>query len=295
MPFAGEGEFFSPDSVLSHCKGALLPMFGTKEAALLRLLCREFKEAVAEIPWEDNRRVILGSVAGWRACFPIARTANVSVYDHYNKSGRRTQVTDADFVHFVGLKRLNMSRCMRITDAGFVHLKGIHTLDMIDCHQPTITDAAFTHLKGIHTLNMWGCYQSTITNAAFSHLKGVHTLHMSLCTQPTITDAAFSHLKGIHTLDMSYCTQPTITDAAFSHLKGIKYFSMHHCTQPTITRAAFEHLKGVRLGDLSGCTLAMIAGAEEAGVISKERAERDKRGASDYVPPVVLGVLNNDY
>ena len=36
MPFAGDGEFFSPDSVLSHAYGALLPMFTTKEATVLR-------------------------------------------------------------------------------------------------------------------------------------------------------------------------------------------------------------------------------------------------------------------
>ncbi len=35
MPFVGEGEFFTPDSVLSHCYGALLPMFTTKEATTL--------------------------------------------------------------------------------------------------------------------------------------------------------------------------------------------------------------------------------------------------------------------
>ena len=77
IPFAGEGEFFTPDSVLSHCYGALLPMFDTQEATTLRLLCREFKEAVADFPWEDEKTVILGDVAAWRACFPRARWANV--------------------------------------------------------------------------------------------------------------------------------------------------------------------------------------------------------------------------
>ena len=70
MPFAGESDPWSPDSVLSHCSGALLPFFDTKEATVLRLLCREFKEAVGQIPWEDEKTVIKGSVAAWRACFP---------------------------------------------------------------------------------------------------------------------------------------------------------------------------------------------------------------------------------
>ena len=78
MPFAGESDPWSPDSVLSHCSGALLPMFDTKEATVLRLLCREFKETVAQFPWEDDETVIRGSVAAWRACFPKARWANVT-------------------------------------------------------------------------------------------------------------------------------------------------------------------------------------------------------------------------
>jgi len=77
IPFAGEGELFTPDSVLSHCYGALLPMFTTKEATTLRQLCKEFKSTVADFPWEDEETVIKGSVAAWRACFSRARWANV--------------------------------------------------------------------------------------------------------------------------------------------------------------------------------------------------------------------------
>ena len=54
IPLAGDpiywvdGGFVSPDSILSHAKGALLPFFTTKDATVLRSLCREFKEAVTE-------------------------------------------------------------------------------------------------------------------------------------------------------------------------------------------------------------------------------------------------------
>ena len=93
MPFAGESEVWSPDSVLSHCYGALLPMFDTAEALVLRQLCREFKTTVADIPWEDDETEIKGSVASWRACFPRARWANVSHRDW--GGGRMTPVVDA--------------------------------------------------------------------------------------------------------------------------------------------------------------------------------------------------------
>jgi hypothetical protein len=63
IPFAGESDPWSPDSVLSHCFGALLPCVGTEGATTLRLVCREFKSAVADFPWEDKTSVIRGSVA----------------------------------------------------------------------------------------------------------------------------------------------------------------------------------------------------------------------------------------
>ena len=241
MPFAGEDEFFSPDSVLSHSYGALLPMFDTAEATVLRQVCKEFKDTVADFPWEDEKTVIRGSVAAWRACFPKARWASVS---QWGKKGRKTPLVDADFVHFVGLRRLNMSYCRDVTGAAFVHLKGIQSLDMSGCNQLTITDKAFVHLKGIHTLNMAFCSQYTITGAAFAHLKGIHTLNMTCCSQDTITDTTFVHLKGIHTLNMGGCGHATITDAAFVHLKGVHSLSLFWCTQ--LTSAVFTHLKGVK-------------------------------------------------
>ena len=204
FPLAGnpidwvEGDFVSPDSILSHAKGAFIPFFSTEDATVLRALCKEFKEAVTEHKWRDEDTKIKSRVGSWRACFPAAEVANV----RGDYSGDE-KVSDEDFRHFAGLKSLNMSSCSLVTDAAFVHLKGIHTLDMSWCNQPIITDGAFVNLKGIHTLDMSRCDQPTITDGAFVHLRGIHTLDM-YARQPTITDGAFVHLKGIHTLKKSY-------------------------------------------------------------------------------------------
>jgi hypothetical protein len=228
IPFAGEGEFFTPDSVLSHCYGALLPLFTTKEATTLRQLCREVKSTVAEFPWEDEKTVIRGSVAAWRACFPRARWANVMEYSRYNnETGRRNSVVDADFVHFVGLRRLNMSYCTSVTDAAFSHLKYIHTLNMTFCTQVTITDAAFAHLKGIHTLEMANCSQHTITDVAFFHLKGIHSLSLWCCTQ--LTSNVFIFLKGVKVLDLGRCPQLVPTDA----IRGVELLGLYGCPRST--------------------------------------------------------------
>ena len=77
IPLAGGGE----ETLLSEVGFALLPLFSTRDACALRLVCREFLAAVSEHPWEDSETVIKGSIAAWRACFPHARCANVQQRD----------------------------------------------------------------------------------------------------------------------------------------------------------------------------------------------------------------------
>ena len=205
-------------SVASHC---LFGFFSTKEACVLRAVCREARDAVAAHPWADAETVILGNLASWRACFPLAVAANVS---------ERDDLKDADFAaHLRGLRTLNMRFCHGITDTAFTHLRGIHTLDMGGCFQRSITDAAFANLRSIHTLNMSRCSQLGITSAAFTNLRGIQRLYMMDCSQRTITDAAFANLRGIHALNMGGCTQATITGVTFEHLSGVCVLGMHRC------------------------------------------------------------------
>ena len=93
-------------TLLAECSSALLEFFYTPEACALRLVCREFQAAVAAHPWEDMDTVILGSIGGWRACFPQARCATLG---RWGSECRSTPVVDADFVHFEGLWELDMS------------------------------------------------------------------------------------------------------------------------------------------------------------------------------------------
>ena len=201
IPLVGGGQ----ETLLSEVGSQyLLPLFTTRDACALRLVCREFLAAVTEQPWEDSETVIQGSIAAWRASFPRARAANVQQWVR-SGSTRSASVVDADFVHFEGLRELYMASCKDVTDAAFVHLRGIHKLEMSHCTQAGITNAAFAHLRGIHTLHLHHCNQVGITDAAFAHLCGIHTLGMQSCIQAGITDAAFVHLRGIHMLDIQGC------------------------------------------------------------------------------------------
>ena len=251
--------------LLAECPGALLQYFDTRVACLLRLVCREFQAAVAAHPWEDRETVILGSIGGWRACFPRARCANVRTYDWPSGEGvvRSTPVADSDFVHFAGLWELDMTNCMAVTDAAFAHLRGIRVLNMSFCSQPTISDAGLAHLVGIQKLCIAGYWQATLTDAAFAPLRGIRTLNISQC--PQFTHAAFAHLEGIHTLLMWACNQPAITDAALAHLKGIKCLVLWGCSIP-FTDAGLAHLKGIKRLHMWGANAASIAAARDLGL-----------------------------
>ena len=251
-------------TLLAECTGALLQFFDMRQACVLRLVCREFQAAVAAYPWEDRATVILGSIGGWRACFPRARCANVRMWVPGGVGVvRHTPVVDADFVHFVGLWELNIARCRAVTDAAFVHLRGVRMLDMSYCSQPTISDAGLAHLVGIQKLSIWACDQPTLTDAAFAPLRGIRVLNMSFC--PEFTDAAFAHLKGIHTLIMGRCHQPTITDTALAHLKGIKCLVLHNCSIP-FTEVGLVHLRGITRLQMLGADDASIASARDLGL-----------------------------
>jgi hypothetical protein len=251
VPLAGGGQ----ETLLSEVGFVLLPLFSTREACALRLVCREFLAAVTEQPWEDGETAIQGSIAAWRACFPRARSANVARYTFTGGEVRKAPVVDADLVHFEGLRELNMMRCVDVTDAAFVHLRGIHSLEIGGC--TLLTDAALAHLAGIQRLGMSNCRR--ITDAAFVHLRGIQVLNVMHCTQ--LTDAAFVHLRGIKTLYMNGCDQPAITDAAFVHLRGIRTLVMEHCTQATITGATFSSLAGIGALCLDTCSAEVKAAA----------------------------------
>ena len=251
VPLAGGTQ----ETLLSEVGPVLLPFFTTRDACALRLVCREFLAAAREHPWEDRGTAIQGSIAAWRACFPYARCANVGRYALMDGAEvRKARVYDADFVHFAGLRELNMARCADVTDAAFAHLRGIHSLEVFDCS--LITDAAIAHLAGIQRL---GLGASGITDAAFVHLRGIQLLDIEHCEQ--LTDAAFIHLRGIKTLFMGGCHQPAITDAAFVHLRGIRTLVLDHCSQATITGATFSSLAGSETLCLHDCSAEVVAAA----------------------------------
>jgi hypothetical protein len=177
------------ERVLPAVGHAIFDFITTCDATQLRACGTDCRNAVAAHKWHDLRTRIRSRFPAWRACFPRATAANVSGYWREWCDEPNTWVTDADFVHFAGLRELRMNYCERVTDAAFAHLAGIHTLSMNGCDQGTITDAAFVHLAGIHTLNMSFCDQPSITGAGLAHLAGVVKLYVGRCNSGTVKAA----------------------------------------------------------------------------------------------------------
>ena len=103
-------------TVMSAASDALLPFFSTREARDLRLVSRECLGAVARHPWADRATRIAGSVAAWRASFPRAKVANVTMFP-YGPNRRSTSIVDADFVHFEGVSGAESVYMNYCTDA----------------------------------------------------------------------------------------------------------------------------------------------------------------------------------
>ena len=269
-------------TLLSVVAPTILSFFSTADALALRLICREFTEAVSRHPWAE-RTVIRGRIAVWRACFPRAICANVSRRNPWYKGGRRAEVGDEDFAHFAGLHELWIDSAFGLTNAAFAHLGSVKVLHMHSVSFDKLTPEAFAHLISLRELSLGTSSARAqvvsdlffaqlkrqlrtlrlrargITGAVFAHFRGIENLDMSGCL--VASDAVFEHLKGIKKLDMSLCNQATITDAAFEHLKGIQRLYMSGCNQATITDAAFEHLKGIQKLDMSLCNQATITDA----------------------------------
>ena len=193
IPLAGGVD----ETIMSEVSAVILPYFTMAEATALRLVCREFLEAVRDYQWEDSKTVIKGSIGAWRGSFPRARCANVRK-EAWVPGCRRAPVVDADLVHFVGLRVLNMSYCTQLTDAAFVHLRGIDTLVMEGCSQATITGDAFEHLAGAQALGMWGCRAAQVATARSLELRA-NTMPCAPCRmQYTFEDSGWNGVGGSH-------------------------------------------------------------------------------------------------
>jgi hypothetical protein len=205
-----------PHTLLSSCRGLLLPCLDTHSALPLRATCREARDAVALHPWATRDAPIRGSVARWRACFPRALCANFSSYMaylyHHNRS---SPLRDEDCAHLEGLRQLDISGCTALTSAAFSHFSALRHLDMTGCDQAALGSAALVHLGRLEVLCVAECTQ--LAGAPFAPLQRLRNLDMS---NTTLGDEALAHLPAIDTLNVIGCTH--LTAAAVAVLQRVR-------------------------------------------------------------------------
>ena len=236
-------------TILSTICNELLPFFSSADILPCRLVCREFRDTIADYPWKDIHTTVRGRTDLWKKCFPKAKAINL------NQTYRRTHVRDEDISHLRGLNYINISFCHHITDNAFEFLEDYKCILMNNC--PQITNKAFKHLIGIKRLEMSYC--PLITTRAFYYLKGIKYLNLIDCQK--INDSAFRHLKGIIELNIACCKQ--LSDKAFVHLDGIRALNMMRCNQKSITPEIFKHLKGIQFLIMNECSDELISAAQD--------------------------------
>ena len=148
LPLAG-GD--AARSILSAVSDALLPFFSTREARALRGVCREFRAAVAAFPWHDAATRIRGSLAAWRASFPLARAANAA---------QRALDDDADWQCLAGegrMRELVVACCGGVTDARLARFRLLERLDARECTE--FSRRGLAALKELDRADLRGCVQ----------------------------------------------------------------------------------------------------------------------------------------
>ena len=147
----------------------------------------------------------------------------------------RTGITDEQLVHFIGVKKINLSFCSKITDKGLAHLKDVIYINLRGCS--LITDAGLAHLAEVEEIGLTDCL--LITDAGLAHLKDVKNINLTGCSK--ITDVGLAHLKDVISIILSGCKK--ITDAGLVHLEGVNKIVLYGCKN--ITDKGLTNLKGV--------------------------------------------------
>lgn len=226
----------------------LLRFFTMREARELRLVSREFKHNVEVTPWNDLTSMIglrsyhfVGPcIRLWRECFSQAIAACILSY-------REHRLYDEDFIHFQGLRTLDISGCSGFTDAASPHLQELHTLKMSGCSG--FTDAAFPYLQGLRTLDMSDC--TGFTNAAFLYLHKLVTLTITGCA--SITNDTLVHFRGICSLKLGWGHELITVAECERQLRGITSLQFprltHPLIQPLMTSDTTAALRQIEEGD----------------------------------------------
>ena len=264
----GSNDASQGKTILSELHGphsvglGIFGFFTTREANVLRLVCKEMKSAIAEAEWNDMDTLIK-NVPKWTACFPKARSAYVNdLYDYgfdFSVEDHSLDVPEDHFRHFANVRKL----CLKNMACSNKALRFLVNLREIECiNNINITDEGLASLPNLHSYKLDGNFSdAAFANKDFRHIKKMDLKHCrrvsidlvrkltnltSLDVPGTcISDDMLPNFRGIHTLRTSYANI-----FSFHNLSGIHTLEVPNCD---ITDESISFLSGIQNLDISGC------------------------------------------
>lgn len=247
-PFTrGEDVFAQPPGALK----AVLDCLDTRDACVLRAVCRDAEAHVAGHPWADTKTEVT-SLSSWRACFPRA----VGVRLH-----KRVAWSIADFMYLQGIKTLCMEGCNKtaLTDHAFAHLGAVETLVLRSCALPKVTGACFAPLTALKKLDASFCGAFTIS--ALDHLSSLEELSIEGCDPASLPLSALPprlpRLKALHM--PNYWVAAVPNDTLLQWLSGLSKLVMGDCGITFLVAAAVRAPPGSTLAAAAASLLASRA------------------------------------
>ncbi len=156
-------------------------------------------------------------------------------------------LTDADLVHFRGLRQLVelILGGRQIKGPGLANLADLTQLKSLILWNTSVTDGALKHIEGLTNLELLSLDGAQLTDAGLVHLSPLKNLHELNLNWAPLTGAGFAPLESLSQLENLYLRGNSLTDAALVHLHGLKNLRTLYLSGQPVTDAGLAHLGGL--------------------------------------------------
>ena len=209
----------------------VMPYLTLLDGNVLRMCCRDLRDAVADAPWLDERTRVR-RVSSWHAAFPRARAANLSAKPptdshgqarrYYSiKTAEMSRVTDRDLTHLSDCVIVNLKDQMRVGDAGAGALRAVRKLAIgvdrtMRGEQWRLTDAGLRSINpALKELELWAGTRITGAAGGFERLEQLEVLQLH---STSLVPAAYASLRSLTTLTFEGWAGEPPGDAALAAL-----------------------------------------------------------------------------
>lgn len=141
-----------------------------------------------------------------------------------------TSVTDADFVHFADMSKLETIELSntRLSGEGFEHLRPMPALKDLGLMHNGVGDAAAPFISDCTNLEVLLAQDATITDAGLLKLQGLARLKRLNLTGSKVTDVGLKGLSGMSSLKELYLSNLPLSGEGFQQVTGLPSLEVLH-------------------------------------------------------------------